>query len=126
MREDGKYIESGENYNVVVQKLINDDRALGIMGYSYYEENTGSIQASPVDGVMPDVHSIESGSYGISRRLYVYVKKEHIGAVPGIVEFLRELTSETAMGTDGYMTTKGLLPQGDAERKAARASVEKL
>jgi len=126
LREDGKYIESGENYNVIVEKLINNEHALGIMGYGYYEENTSKIQASKIDGVMPTQMSIESGQYGISRGLFVYIKKQHIGLIPGIAEFVQEITSENAIGPDGYMTAKGLLPLKDEERKAVHVSAKNL
>ena len=126
MREDGKYIEAGEDYNAVVQKLLSDDKALGIMGYGFYDENSSKAQASKIEGVTPDVGTIESGKYAISRRLYVYVKKQHIGVVPGVIEFIRELTGENAVGPDGYLTAKGLLPLPDAERKATRELVGML
>jgi len=126
IREDGKYIESGEDYNIVVQKLTADDKALGIMGYNFYDENATQIQASLIEGVAPGETSIESGKYGVSRNLYVYVKKQHIGMVPGIVEFIRELTSENAIGPDGYITAKGLLPLNDEGREATHEAVERL
>lgn len=126
LREDGRYIDSGEDDNVIVQKLASNDKALGILGYSFYEENASKIQANAIDGVTPDFATIESGKYGVSRSLYVYVKKQHIGQVPGIAEFAKELTGESALGTDGYMVAKGLLPLKENDRKASRATAAKL
>jgi len=126
IREDGKYVETGEDYNVTVQKLAADDRALGIFGYSFYEQNPSKIQASSIDGVAPTVESIVSGKYGVSRGLYIYVKKQHIGTVPGVVEFVREFTGDGAIGEDGYVTEKGMIPLRDADRKANQEAVKKL
>ena len=126
IREDGKFIESGEDDNVMVQKLIADGKTFGVLGYSFYEENMGKIQANKVEGVLPSYESIETKKYPVSRSLFVYVKKQHIGVVPGIQEFARELTSEGALGPDGYMTAKGLLPLSDAERKTTRETAKKL
>ena len=123
LREDGKYIEAGEDYNIVVQKLSADANALGIMGFGFYDENVHRLQASDIEGVAPDIDTIESGYYGISRRLYVYVKTQHIGRVPGMVEFLRELTGDNAVGPEGYATNKGLVPLADNERKAVQERV---
>ncbi len=93
IREDGVYIESGENDNLIVQKLKGNKNALGIFGYSFLEENKTIVQASKIANVAPTHATIADGSYVISRPLYVYVKRAHIGKVPGIKEFLTELTS---------------------------------
>lgn len=126
IREDGAFIESGEDDNVIVQKLAADPRALGVLGFGFYEENTGKIQAYPIDGVLPDYESIESKRYPVSRSLYVYAKRQHIGQVSGLSQFLRELTGEAALGREGYMTVRGLLPLSESERAAMRAAVAGL
>ena len=126
LREDGKYIETGDDGNVMVQKLYANERALGILGYSYFDENSNLLQASLVENVLPDVESIESGRYGMSRMLYVYIKKQHIGVIPGIPEFLQELTSENAIGDDGYITAKGLLPLPETQRKTTHQMTREL
>ena len=110
----------------MVQKLTSNDRALGILGYSFFEENASQIQSSSIEGVSPNVESIASGRYSMSRGLYVYVKKQHIGRVPGIAEFLRELTSENAVGDEGYITAKGLLPLPTAARAKIYQEVKAL
>ena len=126
MREDGRYIESGEDDNIIIQKLSTNAGALGILGYGYYEENAGKVQAAKINGVMPSYDTIEDGSYKVSRSLYVYIKREHIGLVPGIAEFAREMISEHASGSEGYMTAIGLLPLSPAQREQARAAVLSL
>lgn len=110
LREDGKFIEAGENDNLIVQKLTTNPHALGIFGYSFLEQNGETVQGSHIDGMQPTYENIASGSYSISRPLYVYVKKAHIGVIPGIKEFIQEYTSEKAMGEEGYLSTKGLIP----------------
>ena len=115
VREDGPYIEAGENDNLIVQKLNANPKALGVFGYSFLIENSDSIQGSFVDGVLPTFDNIAQGDYKVSRPLYFYVKKAHIGTIPGMKEFLREFTSDKAIGQDGYLTDKGLIPMPDKE-----------
>ena len=119
-------MDSGEDDNVIIQKLAANEQALGIFGYSYYDNNRAKIQAAKVEGVLPDYKSVESGQYSVSRSLYVYVKKQHVGAVPGILEFVRELTSDASIGEDGYNSAKGLLPLSETDRTAMKAAVAKL
>ena len=126
LREDGRYIETGDDGNVMVQKLSANDRALGLLGYSFFDENSNQIQSTAIDGVNPTVETIESGRYGMSRKLYVYVKMGHIGVVPGIAQFLQELTSENAVGEEGYITAKGLLPLQETERHELYRKVKAL
>ena len=126
MREDGRYVESGEDYNIIIQKLISDEQALGIFGFSFYEQNLSRIQASKIDGVIPENDSIVSGKYGISRGLYVYIKTQHLSSVPSMSAFLKELTSEDSIGPDGYTTAKGLIPLTSADRKLLREKVSAI
>jgi phosphate transport system substrate-binding protein len=125
IREDGRFIEAGENDNLIVQKLKANPNALGIFGYSFLEQNQDSVQGSTVDGQAPTFESIAAGTYAVSRPLYIYVKKAHAGSIPGISEFLDELTSAKAMGQDGYLIDKGLIPlpadQFAAVQKSARS-----
>jgi phosphate transport system substrate-binding protein len=125
LREDGAYIEAGENDNLIVQKLGANPRALGIFGYSFLEENMNTLHGSVVEGVSPDYDTISSGKYPISRSLYIYVKKAHVGVIPGLKEFIAEYTSEKALGEDGYLADKGLVaspkPVREKTRKAAAA-----
>ena len=120
VREDGAYIETGENDNLIVQKLSNNPNALGIFGFSFLEQNDDKVQGSIVEGMMPEFETIADGSYPISRPLYFYVKKAHMDSIPGIDAFLKEFTSEAAMGEDGYLLDKGLIPLSDDERDMLR------
>lgn len=126
IREDGAYVESGEDDNVIIQKLVSNGDALGIFGYSYYDNSRAKIQAVKVEGVMPESATVESGKYSVSRSLFVYVKKQHIGQVPGIVEFVKELTSDASLGADGYNTAKGLLPLSKADQEKMKSEVAAL
>lgn len=110
LREDGVYIEAGENDNLIVQKLSNNDKAVAVFGYSFLEQNASTIKAHSIDGVEPTFAAIISGKYAVARSLYVYVKKAHINKIPGIGEFINSLVSDEAVGDDGYLILKGLLP----------------
>ena len=116
VREDGAYIEAGENDNLIVQKLTANPNAFGIFGYSFLEQNADTVQGSTINGVAPEFEAIAEGDYPVSRSLYFYVKKAHIGLIPGFTEFLAEFTSENAWGEDGYLADKGLIPMTDTER----------
>jgi phosphate transport system substrate-binding protein len=126
VREDGAYIEAGENDNLIVQKLVANPNALGIFGFSFLDQNSDKIQGSIVDGVAPTFDNIADGKYPVSRPLYFYVKKAHVGTIPGMKEFLNEFTSEKAWGPEGYLADKGLIPMPDAERSKFRANVKDL
>jgi phosphate transport system substrate-binding protein len=120
IREDGAYVEAGENDNLIVQKLEANPSALGIFGYSYLEENLGKLHGSIVEGKTPTFENVADGSYPVARSLYFYVKKAHVGVIPGIQEFIAEFTSDKAMGDEGYLTDKGLIPLPKAERDKVR------
>ena len=126
IREDGAYVEAGENDNLIIEKLSKNPKALGIFGFSFLDQNAEKVQGAVIDGKELSFDSIADGSYPISRPLYFYVKKSHVGKVPGIEEFLKEFTSEEAWGEDGYLTDKGLIPLSEKERKAMAASSRAL
>ena len=126
IREDGAYVEAGENDNLIVQKLDANPKALGIFGFSFLDQNSDKVQGSIIGGVPPEFDSIADGSYPISRSLYFYVKKAHVGSIPGMKEYLAEFTSEKAWGPDGYLSDKGLIPMPDAERKQMHDDVNAL
>lgn len=125
VREDGAYIEAGENDNLIVQKLQANPKAVGIFGFSFLEQNQDKVQGAKINGVAPTFETISDGKYPVSRSLYFYVKKAHAGTIPGIPEFVTEFTGEAAWGPEGYLADKGLIPLPDQERKevakAARA-----
>ena len=124
IREDGAYIEAGENDNLIVQKLNANTNALGIFGFSFLDQNSDKVKAAHVDGKEPTFDSIADASYPISRPLFFYVKKAHIGVVPGIAEYLAEFTSEKAWGDDGYLAEKGMIPMSKDKRTAMAADVK--
>lgn len=126
IREDGAYVEAGENDNLIVQKLNANPDALGIFGFSFLDQNSDKVQGSWVDGQEPTFDSIADGSYPVSRPLYFYVKKAHVGVIPGIREYLGEFTSERAWGGEGYLTDKGMIPLGDAIRTETASNVRGL
>ena len=126
VREDGAYIEAGENDNLIVQKLEANPNALGIFGFSFLDENGDKVQGSLVDGTAPSFDSIASGDYPVSRPLYFYIKAAHVGKIPGIQEYAVEFTSERAMGEDGYLPEKGLIPLSDDELAQVQKDVEGL
>lgn len=126
VREDGAYIEAGENDNLIVQKLTANADAFGIFGYSFLDQNKDKLQAAKIDSVDPAYENIASGKYPVARSLYVYVKNAHVGVIPGIREFVAEYTSERAMGEDGYLADKGLIALPKADRDQARASAVNL
>ncbi|HOW74696.1 MAG TPA: PstS family phosphate ABC transporter substrate-binding protein [Candidatus Competibacteraceae bacterium] len=126
IREDGVFIEAGENDNLIVQKLVANPNALGIFGFSFLEENLDKIQGETINGVTPNFENIADGKYPVSRPLFIYVKKAHVGVIPGIKEFIAEFTSEKAVGDDGYLSKKGLIPLPDAKRKQVAADAKNL
>ena len=116
VREDGAYIEAGENDNLIVQKLEANPDAIGVFGFSFLDQNYDRLQGTPIDGVEPEFELIASGEYPVSRSLFFYVKKEHIGVTPGIEEYIEEFTKEDTWGDDGYLTEKGLIPLPEEDR----------
>lgn len=127
VREDGKFIEAGENDNLIVQRLAAGKPGLiGIFGYSFLEENSDKLEGKPIDNVNPTFEDIASGKYPVARSMFFYVKKAHVGVIPGIKEFVAEFTSDKAMGNNGYLEKKGLIPLPKAERDKVRASATNM
>ena len=126
IREDGAYVEAGENDNLIVQKLEANPDALGVFGFSFLDQNSDKVQGSMVNGVAPDFDEIADGNYPVSRPLYFYAKKAHVGVIPGMAEFLAAFTSDSAWGEDGYLADKGLIPMPDEERKEWREKARRL
>ena len=126
MRKDGAYVEAGENDNVIVQKLEANKNAYGIFGFSFLEENTAKLKGVPIDGVEPTYDSISSGKYKGARPLFIYVKKQHIGVVPGIDKFVSEYVSPKALSKDGYLARKGLVALPKAELDKVMADTKSM
>ena len=117
VREDGAFIEAGENDNLIVQKLVENESAFGVFGFSFLIENEDKIQGSTVDGIAPTMETIADKSYGVSRPLYFYVKLAHVDVIPGIREFLAEYTSDDSWGPGGYLEERGMIPMPENERE---------
>lgn len=126
VREDGAYVEAGENDNLIVQKLQSNPKALGVFGFSFLDQNSDKLQGSKIEGKVPVFEAIADGSYTVSRPIFFYVKKAHVEMIPGIKGFVAEFASEKAWGPEGYLADKGLIPMPDAERKQVAADVAAL
>lgn len=126
LREDGAYVEAGENDNLIVQKLLANKNAFGIFGFSFLEENAARLRGVPLNGVEPTYENIADGKYPGARKLYVYVKKQHVGVVPGIDKFVFEFVSDKAIGEDGYLAAKGLVPLPANDAAAMRRDATEM
>ena len=118
VREDGAFVEAGENDNLIVNKLEANPNAYGIFGFSFLDQNSDKLHGASVDGELPTFENIAGGKYGVSRSLFFYVKHQHVAVVPGIKEFIAEFTNENTWGTEGYLVDKGLIPLPEATRKS--------
>ena len=126
VREDGAFIEAGENDNLIVQKLVENENAFGVFGFSFLIENEDKIQGSTVDGKAPTMETIADKSYGVSSPLYFYVKLAHVDVIPGIREFLAEYTSEDSWGPGGYLEERGMIPMPENEREFFKKNAEEI
>jgi phosphate transport system substrate-binding protein len=120
MRQDGPFIEAGENDNLIVQRLNADPTSLGIFGYSFLYENQDTLVGTAIDGVAPTSETIADGSYQVARPLFIYVKNAHRGVIPNMDDFIKEYTSEAAMGDEGYLSERGLIPLSPEKREEVR------
>ncbi len=126
IREDGVFIDAGENDNLIVQKLNANPNAFGIFGFSFLDQNSDSVKGASINGIAPTFENIASGKYKISRSLYFYIKKAHIGVIPGLRDFVKEFTSEKSFGDEGYLVDKGLIPLSKEKREKVRSTIETL
>jgi phosphate transport system substrate-binding protein len=126
VRTDGAYVEAGENDNLIIQKIEANPDAFGIFGYSFLEENKGKLKAASIEGDQPTYESISLGNYKGSRLLYFYMKKDHLGIVPGMIEYVTEFTSKEAIGEDGYLLDKGLVGLKTCDAEWSAATVDSL
>jgi len=124
MRQDGAFVEAGENDNLIVQRLEADPKSVGIFGYSFLYENQDKLKGAKVGGVAPSFDTIADSSYGISRPLYIYVKNAHRDVIPGLKDFLAEYTSGDALAKGGYLPERGLTPLSDVKFKEAQGAVK--
>jgi phosphate transport system substrate-binding protein len=126
IREDGAYVEGGENDNLIVQKIAANPQALGVFGYSFVEENGDRVKGLPLHGVAPTYDNIANGAFPASRPLYLYVKAQHVPAVRGMREFLAEYARESTWGRGGYLSRKGLVAAPEPLRRAGEAIARDL
>jgi phosphate transport system substrate-binding protein len=126
VRTDGAYVEAGENDNLIIQKIEANPDAFGIFGYSFLEENKNKLKAASIEGDQPTYESISLGNYKGSRLLYFYMKKDHLGVVPGMIEYVTEFTSKEAIGEDGYLLDKGLVGLKTCDAEWSAATVDSL
>lgn len=124
IREDGAFVEAGENDNLLIQRVSQNQGAIGVLGYSFMEENLDRVRGVPIGGVAPTAETIRGFTYPGARQLYVYVKGEHLDAVPGLREFLAEYAR--GWGPGAYLTDRGLIPLPDALRESAAAIARTL
>jgi len=126
LREDGAAIEMGENDNLIIEKLVADKEMFGVFGYSFFDQNRDKVQSSKLNGVELTFENIASYTYPGARPLFFYVKKEHVGVVPGIKDFINEFVSDKALSTDGYLFPAGLVPLSEADRAKVDAARDSL
>ena len=126
VREDGSWVEVAENYTTIYQKIVSSPSALGVITFSYLDQNADKIQAATIDGQIATYDNIATGKYPVSRPLFFYVKKAHVDQIPGMKEYIAEFTSEKAWGPNGYLVGKGLISMPDAKRKEEAANAAKL
>jgi phosphate transport system substrate-binding protein len=118
VREDGLWVDAGENDNAIVQTLVNTPTAFGVFGFSFLDQNADRLVGAIIDGEEPEFEAIAEGGYPVSRSLFFYVKNQHVDLVPGLVEYITEFTSDDAWGEFGYLSARGLIPLLDEERDA--------
>lgn len=126
MREDGAFVEAGENDNLIVQKLDGNPGTLGIFGYSYLEENAGKLKGLMINGVPPTYQTISAFKYPGARPLYIYVKNAHAKAIPAIRAFVAEFTKESAVGPKGYLMPLGLVAAPNNVRARSQMAARNL
>jgi len=126
IREDGAYVEAGENDNLIVQKLQANPNAFGIFGFSFLDQNTDKVKGATIDGIEPTFDEIADGNYPVARPLFFYVKKAHVDVIPGLRGFLREFSSDRAWGDEGYLSDRGLIPMPIEERGEVAAAIRNL
>lgn len=127
IRNDGAWIDSGENDSSIINTLLRNEDAVGVLGYSFLEQNLDRVKGGKISGVAPTFENISSGDYGVSRSMYFYVKLENLPMVPGLADYVEEFTQEDAWGPDGYLAEKGLIPLPAEDRQTVRvAALEAL
>lgn len=126
IRTDGVWVDAGENDNLMVSKLNANPNAVAVFGFSFLDQNSDSVKGAFIGGVEPTFENIAAGDYPVSRSLFYYLKKAHVGVVPGIQEYAIEFASEAAAGEEGYLVDKGLIPLIEDDFVANAEKIEGL
>ncbi len=126
IREDGVYVEAGENDNLILQKLASNPDAFGVFGYSFLAQNMDKVKGAQIDTIAPTFDAIASGDYPVARSLFFYVKNDHVGVIPGMSEYIAAFTDEDAWGEYGYLTEKGLIPLPSEDREKIQSKARSL
>ena len=126
LREDGAWIDVAQDYAVVLRRVLADPQSLGVLGFSYLQNNRGQLRAARIDGIEPNPDSIGSWTYPLARPLFIYVKQANVGHVPGLAQFVREFTSDRAVGPGGYLVERGLMPLPKGQLAVERRKLEQL
>ncbi len=126
VREDGAWTDVSEDYAMIVGKLTTNAHALAVFTFSYLDQNRDKLVAAEIDGKIPTFTTIGDGSYTISRPLYFYVKKAHLNMAAGLRDYIAEFVSDKALGADGYLVDKGLIPLKPNEANAVRKDATDL
>lgn len=120
LRNDGAWLDAGENDAAIIQTLIRNEVALGVLGFSFLSQNVDRVQAADIGGILPTFTTISNGDYAVSRSLYFYVRREDLRLVPGLADYVLAFTEDEAIGPEGYLVEKGLVPLPEAERARVR------
>ena len=123
IREDGLFIEAGENDSLMIQKVLSNPKALAIFGFSFLDQNTDKVKGAEFDGIAPTFENIANGKYSVARPLFFYVKTAHLGVIPGMKEYVEMFLSDAASGQDGYLVDRGLIPMPESERSNLNSKV---
>lgn len=124
VRTDGVSVDIEGDYTQTLASLDANPNGIGVFGLSFYENNTDRLQVATVNGITPTVDAIASGEYPISRPLQFYIKKEHIGVVPGLLEYVQFFISDEISGPGGPLSEYGLVP--DPQLSATQEMVDQL
>lgn len=126
LREDGAWVDAGENDNAIVGTLTKTPNSIGVFGYSFLGENADKIKGASINGVKPTEATISNGTYPLSRSMYIYVKKSMIGITPGLQEYVEEFVSDSATGKGGYLQGRGLIPLPANRHQSQKDAASKM
>ncbi|MEO1405082.1 MAG: substrate-binding domain-containing protein [Pseudomonadota bacterium] len=126
LRNDGAWLDAGENDAAIIQSLVKNEMALGVLGFSFLSQNSDRVRAARISGSSPTFETITRGDYEVSRSLYFYVRADDVKTVPGLGEFIRAFTSDAAIGPLGFLVERGLIPLPDEERSIVQAKAAEV